>query len=132
MFKTNKVKERSVYLNPFASYLILKMHLYCLNAELPFMVTDTVSTIEEDKRIGRKHSTHREGRAFDLSVKGWDADQILDFCNHFNEEYKEEAAISSKTLKPTLCVYHVGTAPHIHVQLARKYGIDMVLPLKLQ
>lgn len=125
MFKTKKAHKRSLYMHPIMSLILIDMYWYCISQNRPFTITDTVSTIEEDEKIGRSHATHREGRAFDLSVKGWGKKFRKDFCDHFNHKYKAQAAISSSSLQPVLCVDHVGTGPHIHVQTNRKYALEI-------
>lgn len=125
MFKTKKVHKRSLYMHPIMSLILIDMYWYCMAQNRPFTVTDTVSTIEEDERINRRHATHREGRAFDLSVKGWGKKFRKEFCDHFNHKYRSHAAISSRSLQPVLCVDHVGTGPHIHVQANSKYALDI-------
>lgn len=114
-------------MHPIMSLILIDMYWYCMARNMDFLVTDTVSTIEEDLEINRRHSTHREGRAFDISVRGdgWGKKNRKEFCNHFNHKYRDHAAISSSTLKPTLCVDHVGTAPHIHVQASRQYALKI-------
>jgi hypothetical protein len=90
---------------------------------VPFVITSTRSSIETDKAIGRVSSSHREGRALDLSIRGWDSTAIKDFVNHFNKKHEDIAAISGKTLKPVLCVYgderHID---HIHIQVHKKFA----------
>jgi len=114
------------------SMIMIDMYWYCSSHHRPFTVTDTVSTLKEDIKISRTHSTHRDGRAFDISVKGWSKKFRKQFCNHFNHKYEKEAAISASTLKRTLCIDHVGTAAHIHVQADRKFTVEnLELPQEL-
>ena len=127
MFKTKKVHKRSLYMHPIMSLILIDMYWYCLSKNMPFTVTSTVRTVEENNRVGASHLTHVQGRAFDLSVRGWGKKFRKEFCNKYNVKYEKQAAISSSTLKPTLCVDHVGTAPHIHVQASRDYALDIKL-----
>jgi len=123
IFKTKLVHKRSLFMHPIVSLILIDMYWFCMSHNMPFIVTDTFSTIEEDKKINRKHDTHRTGRAFDISVKGWGKKFRKEFCKHFNLKYEKEAAISSRTGYPLLCVDHVGTAAHIHVQVSRKFTV---------
>jgi len=127
MLKTKKIHKRSLYMHPIMSLILIDMYWFCMSKNMNFTVTDTVSTIEEDAKINRRHATHREGRAFDLSVKGWGKKFRKEFCEHFNKKYYNEAAISSSSLQRILCVDHVGTAAHIHVQVDRKYALKIDL-----
>jgi hypothetical protein len=130
MFKTKKIHRRSLFMHPIMSLILIDMYWYCSSKGRPFMVTDTVSTLEEDKRINRMHDTHRTGRAFDISVKSWGKKFRREFCEYFNAKYINEAAFSASTLQRTLCVEHVGTARHIHVQVDRRFEVENIdLPL---
>lgn len=134
MFKTKKVHRRSLFMHPIVSLILIDMYWHCMARNVSFQVTETFTTKEEDEKINRLHDTHRTGRAFDLSVRGegWGKKFRKEFCEHFNAKYRDVAAVSSSTLKPRLCVDHVGTAPHIHVQVARKFSVDASdLPIEL-
>ena len=124
MFKFDKDKDRFFMMHPVACLIAMDMAFWSLSKGLPFTITSTMSSLEEDKRIGRKSRTHREGRAFDLSVKGWSSEDIDEFIVHFCKKYEEHSAISSQTLQPKLVVYHVGTAAHFHVQVHPRYTME--------
>ena len=74
---------------------------YCYTNNLPFKVT----SITEDVR-GRVTTTHREGRAVDLSTKGWTVNDIETATQYFNSRYSPLCAISKSDLKPRCLVYH--------------------------
>lgn len=120
---TVRAQQRVLMLHPLALAILGHMSHYCLDNELPFVVTDTVSTLKEDQSINRGHATHRQGRAFDISVKGWDELDIRGFVEFFNEQWKSVAAISSETGEPTLVIDHVGTARHLHVQINARFKL---------
>ena len=89
--------------------------------DLPFEVTSTVSDIREDNRLGRKSSTHREGRAFDLSIHGWTTDDIDNFKLELENKFGEYGAWT-RDGGQRLVVVHTGTAPHIHIQISREFN----------
>ena len=124
-FKHKKDYKLFFSIHPILIMILGDMASYCLERNLPFVITSTRSTLKEDNKIKRRSSTHRTGRAADISVNGWDAFQIQDFAIYFNEKYEEYAALSSKTNEPQLVVFHVGTAPHIHVQVGWKYTYNL-------
>lgn len=119
IFKHNKDIERALYLHPVLLIMVFDMHSYCLRRSLPFVVTSTVSTIEEDERIGRISATHREGRAVDISIQGWTTDEIDDFMLHFQKKYWEFAAKKPDGERVLIPPVNHGSAPHIHVQVSR-------------
>ena len=124
-FKHEKDKELYFMLHPILQKILASMALYCHTHSMPFVITSTVSTLEEDQRINRVSSTHREARAADISVRGWDAFESADFVKLFNKEYGKYGAISKATGKSKLVYMHVGTAPHLHIQIHKKYKVDM-------
>jgi len=95
--------------------LLTAFIMWCHQHGKPAVVTSMIS----DKVYGRVSRTHAEGRAFDISVKGWSPKEIEKFVNYFNRTFKEIAAISKSDLKPRAAVYHQveGNAPHIHLQV---------------
>jgi hypothetical protein len=122
MFKYKKDYKRYYYLHPLIVIVLLDMHHYCISKNLPFTITSTVTTIEEDNELERVSTSHRTGRAFDLSIRGWDEYNISNFVSYFNDKYRDIAAYTFNTNKPMLVVDHVGTARHLHVQIHKKYS----------
>jgi hypothetical protein len=123
-FKNNKDKENMLLLHPILLQIMFDMNLWCYERGLPFVITSTISTIHEDKRLGRSSDSHRTGRAIDVSIKGgWDHLAVGDFVSHFNRRYYDVAAIASDSGKPTLIpdVNH-GSAPHFHIQIHKKFS----------
>lgn len=124
MFKHKKDKSRVLFLHPLALVIMFDMKFFCSENYIPFTVTSTMSTIEEDKKLSRKSSTHRTGRAFDLSIKGWSNLEIKDFIAHFNKKYEHVAAYTKSTNKNTLIIHHnSGHGDHLHVQINYKYKL---------
>jgi len=115
-------------------YFALSLELQMIAADMaiysrdvlnkPFIITETLTDIDIDKRYQRVSSSHREGRAIDISLNWWTKEDAQKFTDHFNSKYVDMAAISGSTLKPTLCVYgdkrHLS---HIHVQVHKKFAI---------
>lgn len=130
LFSSKKVQNRFFSINPILIYIIGDMALYCLNKKLPFKINSTVSTEEEDIKYGRVSMSHREGRAVDLALDGWSENQRKTFCKVFNDKYKKEAAVSSKTKRSLLCVYgdpqHL---QHIHIQVHKRYTMGGIVEI---
>lgn len=123
-FKTPKIAERERFLHPFARQLLDEMRTWCLQHHIPFLVTETVTTAEEDNALDRVSASHRECRAFDLSVRGWSALAVESFRTHFTAKYGSLGAIGKESGEPRLLVYHnTGRGLHFHVQLNRSYAL---------
>lgn len=120
-FKHEKDKSKFLYLHPIALLLLFDMNWWAQERGLPFLVTDTVTTKEEDIFLGRQSDTHRTGRAFDISIHGWSTDDIDEFMYHFKEKYEEYAAVNKHGDTVLIPPINHGTAPHFHVQIHAKY-----------
>lgn len=121
IFKWKKDINLTLKMHPVASLLMLYMSLWASERGLPFTVTSTVSTKDEDAKLGRVSTSHLDGRAFDISIKGWTIDEQTDFFIDHVEKYGHLGAYSHNG-EQKLIVIHDGTAPHIHVQI--KPGIS--------
>lgn len=119
-FKTPKAFDRCAQLHPKCLDIMSDMLDWCSTKGLPFMVTATASTLEEDHQLKRVSSTHREGRAFDLSDQGWTKELTDEFILTFGIKYSTVAAVSPTTLEPLLILHHDnGNGTHFHVQIRR-------------
>jgi len=66
-------------------------------------------------------NTHPEGRAFDVSVKGWKEEDIHGCMKYVRRKVGNLGAISNKSNDHTIAVFHnVGLGPHLHFQVARE------------
>lgn len=130
-FKTDRIRERAQFLHQKMCEVINDMAEWAQANGCPFEITDAVSTPAEDHALARVSETHRTGRAFDLSTHGWDDAKAATFCEHFEEEYAQVAAISAKTGKRELILRHeVGNhGDHFHVQLSRSFAIKNPIPV---
>ena len=122
-FKHKKDEELFLFLTPILIHVAGDMANYCHKRGLPFIVTDTISTLENDKEIKRVSSSHRQGRAIDVSVHGWMKNEIKDFMEFYSNKYRKIAAISKEDLKPKLIVYHNHIGWHMHIQLHPDYAV---------
>lgn len=125
-FKNEQIRQRSLQLHPIAFMILCDMLYWTKSRNLPFVISDTVTTETEDAELSRVSSTHREGRAFDISLKGWEPLDVDLFVTDFDIKYAKYAAMS-KSGHPVLIVRHnAGTGDHLHVQInsAHKGGFD--------
>lgn len=126
LFKSDRAFNRCLYLHPIALLILWDMWAYCFEHNLEFKVTETVTTLEEDMDLGRLSSTHRSARAFDLRNRSWSLWDIKRFENHFKDKYNEKyGAIDSNGKRRLIVSVKHGSGPHFHVQIDRKYSIDI-------
>lgn len=126
-FKTPLVRERSLSLHPIAWMILAEAVVWASARSLPVSITETVTTYEEDARLNRISVSHSEGRAFDMSTRGWDEESIALFMKNFETKYGAVAAIG-RSGKPSLIVRHdTGSGDHFHVQINSKYALHDIL-----
>jgi hypothetical protein len=95
------------------------------NYGIELTITATVSTLAEDKILGRVSDTHRTRRAFDIRTNDLPEAMIAELCAEFRKKYGKYGAVASAI--PSLIVYKPhGTGPHLHVQLSRKYTLKEI------
>lgn len=116
-FKYNKDMLGLFLLKPILFFIIADMSLWAYKRKLPFVITRTI-----DEKIDgvSKFDQHAEGRACDVSVKQWDIDSIDAFIHHFNNMYREYAAMSSRDGVARLIppINHAGNENlHFHIQI---------------
>jgi len=92
--------------------------VWCRDRKLPFVITRCVS--EMIKNVS-KTNIHAEGRAFDMSIRGFTADECDDFVHDMNEKFSESIGAYSLTDgKPRFCIYHnAGLGMHFHLQVRK-------------
>jgi hypothetical protein len=122
-FKFGKDKKLFELLNPILKQTIFDLSLWCEENDLPFKITETITTKKIDKRLNRVSDSHRTLRAVDLSIKKWSEKQLAIFQTLFNERYKNIASVSRTDNIPRLIVIHgEGDNRHIHLAINARYA----------
>ena len=129
IFKYPKDYHLTLCMHPLMVSILGYAAFVAQEMDLPFVVTDTVSDLHKDKKLGRTSASHREGRAADISLRGWTTDDIDNFKLKLEQKFGKYGAISSRDNQRRLVVVHTGTAPHIHLQIDRKYQNEDVFPV---
>lgn len=120
-FKHEKDRHRFLHLHPIALMILFHMNWWAQSRGLPFVVTDTVTTLAEDDYLNRASDTHRTGRAFDISIRGWSTDDIDNFMHTFKTKYNKYAAVNKHAEPVLIPAINHGNAPHFHIQIHAKY-----------
>jgi len=119
------VADRIEWLSVEAMMVLCDVILWARAKQIPVVISDAVTSLEEDQKLKRVSSTHREGRAFDLSTRGWSKDQIDECVRVFGFKYRPIAAVGEDG-SPRLVYFHnAGTGDHLHFQVARKFAMPM-------
>lgn len=95
--------------------------IWAKQRELPFIVTDTVSTEEEDRALNRVSESHKSGRAFDISLKNWSHDEQTDYFIEFTDKFGHLGALTTSGDRRLIVIHNNGNGYHLHFQI----GIDV-------
>ncbi len=110
--------EDLMYLHPNLLILLGTLLKFADSRKLPVNIT---SIISDRKNVVSKSTTHEQGRALDVSIKGWKTKDIEDIEKLMLHNHKGIAAISAKDNKPRPVVFHnyMNQGNHIHIQVRR-------------
>ena len=128
-FKDEKDMLLFTSLHPVLVMIYADLNWYARSRHfVELTVTDTISTLAEDKKLNRTSSSHRECRAIDIRTEQDDLDSfiIADLVNYINNkpEYKRFHYLSNSGSK-RLAYYHIGSAPHIHLAIHKQFGLSL-------
>lgn len=119
-FKYKKDEALFIKLKETLIDLVIDMAHWADENGCPFVITATISTQEEDIKLGRTSLSHREGRAVDISTNGWDDLQIKDFLNYYYRKFNQLGATSKIDGDKRLIVYgDKRHQNHFHIQIAK-------------
>lgn len=126
-FKSQLVEDRAKYLNLQVYEIMWEMIAWIVEElKLTPCVTETVTMPDEDKLLGRKSTSHQEGRAFDLRTKDWNEEQIKRFQDHFNQKYLDLGAVGRESGERKLIKHHnSGHGDHFHIQFNRDFSTQI-------
>lgn len=116
-FKSEKVEAGFPLLHSQLRDICWEMLRYCFENGMSFVITETVTTAEEDKALGRKSTSHREGRAVDIRTGFWPAKKRQAFMDHFDALYGNFGAVTPAGETRLLVFHDSGHGEHIHCQL---------------
>ena len=125
-FKHEEDKEMFTLLHPLLVMIFADMAYYAQSRHnIDLVVTDTISTLEEDKALNRVSSSHRRKIALDIRTANIDAFIVSDIIEYINKksEYNKYKYVSLSGVR-RLAYYHVGSAEHIHLAIHSQFGID--------
>lgn len=119
-FKSDKVKSEWAGIKPKLAQILMDADEFCTRHGEELMITDLLSDAFEDARIGRVSISHQEGRAADVRNKWWTPEFNASFIKWLEETHGKSGAISKSDGKRRIVVDHVGTARHLHIQIAKE------------
>jgi hypothetical protein len=125
-FKQDKDKMLFSLLHPALIMIYTDLYLYAKEKyHVDLVVTDTISTADEDAAIGRVSTAHQEGRAIDIRTRypNLTVYDVQDLVNYINTrwQYKKYHYMSRSGVK-RLAYYHTHRGEHIHLAIHQRYA----------
>lgn len=120
-FKSSKEREEFSQISPRLQYILEDMSRWVAAHGYRFVITDLLSDAYDDLRLGRVSASHSEGRAADVSIKGWPPDFQKKFELFFESAFNNDGAYSKRTREINLIEIHDnGNGAHAHIQVRPK------------
>ena len=124
-FKQHNQENTLTLMHPLIVMIMFEMAAWCMTRGIKFVVTDTISTLKKDKKLGRISDSHRTKRAFDLRSWTFLERELQEFIRHFNDKYASIASVSSSDNVSRLIVLHgEGDSIHMHIALHSRFSIN--------
>ena len=110
-------------MHPLLQMILTDGAWWAYQRNLDFVLTDTISTVKEDKKLGRTSKSHSDKRAADLRSWNWPERDKLEFKEYLTGKYGINGALSHSG-KIRLVVHHdSGHGEHFHIQLHSKFKL---------
>lgn len=106
-----------MYINPYLLAMLCEAIVF---AKTIGKDIDVTSLLREYGDGISQSTTHQEGRAIDISVKGWLAHEIESLANHLNGRFAKTIGTAPAGKAPVACYFHnSGQGDHFHLQVRR-------------
>lgn len=127
IFKHKKDHSRFMYMHPIILMIMFDAQNWAIEQGLPYIVTSTVSTIAEDEALSRTSASHRDGRSFDLSIRGWDLIDQIRVISYINTRYKKYHYLSLAGVSRIAYLHDNSNGEHIHFAIHSKFAKEIHL-----
>ena len=122
-FKHDRDMKLFFLMHPLLQMIATDSAYWAYQRGLDYVVTATVTTIEEDKKLGRKSSSHSDKRAYDARSRNWSFRDKVEYKEWITSKYGAYGALSHSG-RVRLVVHHdSGHGEHFHIQLHSKFKL---------
>lgn len=123
-FKTKIAHERQKFMCSQIQTVMAEYVRYALEiGVIKPLITETVTTIDEDQLVNREHDQHRRRVAFDGRVLDWSGEQIDAMTKHLNEKFVDLAYVTKSGVKQVAFCHDNGNGIHFHCAVHSKYKL---------
>lgn len=120
-FKTDDIARRSRFMANELQIIMDMMIEWLKERKIHAVITETVTTKEEDAVLNRIARSHNEGRAFDMRVHNIPENILNELVNHFSIALADMGALLPNGSRRLCYVHGEGESRHLHVQIDAKY-----------
>lgn len=128
MIKFKDEKDMTLFFSLHSSLILIYADLNNYAHEkhgINLVITDTISTKEEDAKIGRVSTSHREKRALDFRANDLPQEVVKDLCNYINNKwaYRKYHYLSNSGVTRLAYPHGKGDNYHIHLAIHSKFAL---------
>lgn len=128
-FKHERDEKMFLMLNPILIMIYADLYAYTLETHgVNLVVTDTISDVERDKKLGRTSAAHRNGIAIDVRTRNLDAFVVNDMIDYINNKsvYGKYKYLSRSGERRLAYWHNSGSGEHLHIALHSKFAIPQL------
>lgn len=121
-FKTQLAYDRQKHWVPEIAMVMAEFIAYALTIGVKSpLITESVTTVSEDRKVNRKHDQHRTCVAGDGRVSDWSGEQIDAMISHLNTTFAKWAYVTGSGFKQIAFNHDNGNGPHFHIAVNAKF-----------
>lgn len=117
--------EDIIRMHPITVMILAAAIVWAEERGLPVSVTETLSAKAEDVALRRVSRTHLEGRAFDISMRGWNPEAQKAIVENLDASFAKYGAVNQGGELALCRVHDAGTGLHLHVQIHSCYALPV-------
>jgi hypothetical protein len=128
VFKEEKDRMLFTLLHPALIMIYADAYTYAKEThKIDLVITETITTPEHDKKIGRIGTAHTRGIAIDIRANNLEKKVVKDLVEYINSRwiYKKYHYVSHSGVNRLAYDHGEGDNYHIHLQIHQKYGYNI-------
>jgi len=118
--------HRIIECHPIIVYIASGLAVWGNSNNVPILFTSSVTSIFEDGQLKRVSSTHRDGRAIDVSTKGWTPKYVEEALKFLNSGFSQFAALGPNGENRLVVHHDSGTGMHLHIQIHKQFTLPTI------
>jgi hypothetical protein len=128
VFKNEKDRMLFTLLHPALIMIYCDLYLYAKEKHnIELVITETITTPEHDKRLGRVSDSHTKGIALDIRANDLEKKVVKDLVEYINTRwvYKKYHYMARSGAMRLALDHGEGDNYHIHLAIHQKYGYNI-------